>query len=153
MAKITVAKALKLKNELVGDINKLKALITSNNVYDNRNKARANTVEAHKTLGEKIVSLVKVKTAIAGANVAIHEAIYAKSEAAAMIEFLATVNTVDGIQDTGFGSDRTTTMVAQITSDVVTKQSAELQKKVSKLQDVLDEFNHKTLVDVPDDLV
>lgn len=151
MAKVTLAKALKIKNQLVGEINKIKSSIVAHNNYDNRNAAKYNVADNFPVLTEKIVQLTQLKTVIEKANEPIRKVIFEKAEFSALLEYYSTIPVNEGIID-GYG-DKQTTIVSQVSQKIIDESSATLQKVINQLQDEMDNHNHKTLIEISDSLI
>src|SRR5881296_1145791 len=132
-----IAKALKLKNQLAGDIAQLKELLTKQKFdYDNR--------EVLTRLRAKIDELIKVKAAVAAVNAEIYDKIFRLAELKGLVATLTSLDTKAGVFHEGgrFGEPGyEVEYVAQLGKVDVDKLVAELQDEIQTLQDVLDEFN------------
>ena len=75
-----LAKALKLKNQLAGEVAQLKELLANQNVRSAKQKFDYDNREVLAKLRAKIDELVRVKTGIATANVDAYERIFRLAE-------------------------------------------------------------------------
>lgn len=147
-----LAKALKLKNQLAGDVAELKARLESQN-------ARPSTVpfdyDAKEVLAElraKIAKLVEVKSELAVANAELYPRIFRLAELKGLVATLKSLNVRNGLFKEGGGSFGQAAYdieyTAQIKKPEVDALVAELEADISDLQDELDEFNHRTSVEL-----
>ena len=146
-----VSKALKLKNQLSGDIAKLKTLLTDNNVINDKIQPEYNTNTILVELTEKIKELVDVKTAIAKANVQIYDKIFQIAELRGLVATLNAVQTKDGVEEahsfriTG-AQTNPTTYKSQIDRKTLDANIKSLEERIQLLQEELDTFNFTTEV-------
>jgi hypothetical protein len=108
-----IAKALKLKNQLAGEVAQLKELLTKQNSRSAKQKFDYENREVLTRLRAKLAELVKVKAVVAAANAEIYKKIFRLSE-------------LKGLQ------------LGKVDVD---KLVAELNAEIQSLQDALDEFN------------
>lgn len=149
---VSLNKALKRKNELAGQINKLKTRITKNNSLPEGSIKRFDTMQMIKQLQKLRDDLVAIKTAIAIANVPIYEKINLMAEYKGEIEFLDTIDTKEGEINEGrfYGEDKPPVKyAATITADTIVAWQQAHEREISKLQDEIDTFNHTTTVEIP----
>src|SRR5258708_7257101 len=106
-----LAKALKLKNQLAGEVAQLKDLLAKQNVRSTKQKFDYDNREALTQLREKIEELVRVKTELARANVDAYGQIFRLAELKGLITTLKALETKNGVFHEG-GS------YAQATSEV-----------------------------------
>ena len=153
-----IAKALKLKNRLAGEISRLKGIVQAKNVREATQKEvydvkRIATVD----LINVIDDLVLVKTVIAMSNAECPSsfipagtpffAIFMMAEIKGYIETLRTVDTKDGTFNSAqgrFGEIATsvpTTYVASLKQVEIDSMIAGFEKKIDDLQDRLDAHN------------
>ncbi len=139
-----LAKALKLKNQLAGDVAKLKDLLAKQNVRSSKQKFDYDNREVLAQLRAKIDELVRVKTELARANVEAYERIFRLAELKGLITTLKTLETKAGVFHEGgqFGAPGyEVEYVAQLDKVTVDARVAELEIETQALQDALDEFN------------
>jgi len=139
-----LAKALKLKNQLAGEVAQLKELLAKQNVRSARQKFDYDNREVLAQLRSKVVELVRVKTAIALANVDAYEQIFRLAELKGLISALKALETKSGVFHEGgrFGDPAyEVEYIAQLSKVVVDTLVSEFEKEVQALQDTLDEYN------------
>jgi len=147
-----LTKALKLKNQLAGEVTELKDRLAKQNSravtvpfdYDSR--------EVLKALREKINHLVAVKSAIAVANLAQYPRIFGLAELKGLVALLKALDVRHGIfKEAGNYAQPAYEIeyVAQLKKAVVDGHIAELEAEIAALQDQLDEFNHTHSVELP----
>ena len=139
-----LAKALKLKNQLAGEVAQLKELLAKQNVRSARQKFDYDNREVLAQLRSKVVELVRVKTAIALANVDAYEQIFRLAELKGLISALKALETKSGVFHEGgrFGDPAyQVEYIAQLSKVVVDTLVSEFEKEVQALQDTLDEYN------------
>jgi hypothetical protein len=139
-----LTKALKLKNQLAGEVTELKERLGKQN-------ARAATVpfdydsrEVLVALREKIDQLISVKSAIAAANVAQYPRIFRLAELKGLVTLLKGLDARHGVfREAGNYAQPAYEIeyVAQLKKPVIDALVAELEAEISALQDALDEFN------------
>jgi hypothetical protein len=144
-----LTKALKLKNQLAGEVAELKVRLTAQNSrpatvpfdYD------ANQVLAE--LREKLDALVDVKSAIAVTNAVLYPRIFRLAELKGLVATLKSLDVRNGLYKEGgaFGQAAyDIEYTAQIRKPAVDALVSDLEAQISALQDELDEFNHQTSV-------
>jgi hypothetical protein len=139
-----LAKALKLKNQLAGEIAQLKELLATQNVRSAKQKFDYDNREVLAKLRAKIDELVRVKTGIATANVDAYERIFRLAELKGLAATLKTLETKSGVfrERGSFGEPSIEIeYVAQFGKIAVDAEVAALEKEAQSLQDALDEFN------------
>jgi hypothetical protein len=139
-----IAKALKLKNQLAGEVGQLKELLTKQNVRSNKQKFDYDNREILTGLRAKLAELVRVKAAVAAANAEIYDKIFRLAELKGLVATLNALDTKSGVFNEGgrFGDVAyEVEYVAQIGKVEVDKLIAELSAEIQSLQDALDEFN------------
>jgi len=148
MAQITLAKALKIKNRLVGRLAKVQADIQMFNSVPEGQAGQVDVpalVQNREALVEAIVGL---KAAINDANRAAQRDIYALAEKKATAQFLAGVCTRHGPQPAVYPSTTEVTYVAALKKADVDAQVTRLETDIDQLQDRLDQFNHDRKIEV-----
>jgi hypothetical protein len=146
-----LTKALKLKNQLAGEVAELKLRLASQN-------SRPSTVpfdyDANLVLSElraKLDSLVEVKSAIAVANVALYPRIFRLAELKGLVATLKALDVRNGLFKEGAGYGQSAYDIeysAQLKKPAVDALVTDLEAEISALQDDLDEFNHRVSVDL-----
>ena len=102
-----LAKALKLKNRLAGELAQLKDLLAKQNVRSSKQKFDYDNREVLARLRAKLDELVRVKTALAVSNAEAYEKIFRLAELKGLTVTLGTLDTKQGIfhEDWCFLSD------------------------------------------------
>lgn len=146
-----LTKALKLKNQLAGEVTELKDRLSKQN-------SRAAKVpfdyDAHDVLAalrEKVEHLVMVKTAIAAANVGQYARIFRLAELKGLVALLKMLDVRHGVfKEAGNYAQAPYEIeyVAQLKKAEVDKLVADLEAEITEIQDQLDEFNHTQAVPV-----
>jgi hypothetical protein len=157
--KVTVSKALKIKNRLVALIKEKGNEIGENNsvVKDGIRKVDVRKeIEVHKNAVE---TLVKVKTAIYRSNMDIQEKVFRLSEVKSLISFWGNVSCDEGLcrfVSRDIFSERSKDLYEMTTIlnfEEIREIKKELTIEADKLQDELDNHNHTTHIEIPDEAV
>ena len=144
-----LAKALKVKNKLAGEIANAQRLIEASNVVENENKSPHDVVALLKELEEKQLELADLKAKISIANGPIAGKIFGMAELKARIVFLRSLSTKDGTFNvtTRYGAESTkVTYTAQIKAADVESEVKKLSSAIEQLQDEIDEHNAATSI-------
>lgn len=139
-----IAKALKLKNQLAGEVAQLKELLTKQNVRSAKQKFDYDNREVLTRLRAKLAELVKVKAAIGAANAEVYDQVFRLAELKGLVSTLTALDTKSGVFHEGRGfaeASYEVEYVAQLGRVDVDKLVAELNAEIQSLQDALDEFN------------
>ncbi len=146
-----IAKALKLKNKLAGDVAQLKDLLAKQNVRSTKQKFDYDNKHVLADLRRKVDELVKTKAAIAAANAEVYDKIFRMAELKGLATTLDSLDTKHGVFHEGgrFGEPGYEVEYdAQLKKVEVDKLVAELQAEIQSLQDALDEFNFTRAVNL-----
>ena len=139
-----IAKALKLKNKLAGEVAQLKELLAKQNARSAKQKFDYDTREVLASLRTKIQELVKTKAAIAAANAEVYDRIFRLAELKGLVTTLGSLDTRSGVFLEGGDFARQpieVEYVAQLSKVEVDRTIEELKSEIQALQDELDEFN------------
>jgi hypothetical protein len=98
-----IAKALKMKNQLAGEVAQLKDLLAKQNSRSTKQKFDYDNREVLTRLRAKLDELVKVKTAVAAANVEIYDRIFRLAELKGLATTLNALDTKAGVFHEGRG--------------------------------------------------
>jgi hypothetical protein len=148
MAQITLAKALKIKNRLVGRLAKVQADIQTFNSVPEGQAGQVDIQALVQNRAALVEAIVSLKTAINDANREAQRDIYALAEKKATAQFLAGVCTRHGPQPPVYPSTIEVKYVAALKKADVDAQVAGLEKDIDQLQDRLDQFNHDRKIEV-----
>lgn len=138
-----ITKALKLKNQLAGEITHLKGVLESQNSRPENQPFDYDTVEVLRELKAKIVRFTRVKAAIAAANAEIYDKIFLMAELKGVIKTLKSLDTRNGsIYDiASYSSPTAVVYLAQIKRAEADRQITAIQADINRLQEELDTFN------------
>ena len=153
--KITLAKALKLKNRFANKITE-----TSRSIHDYNSviegKERPVDINALIQKREKLVdALINLKTAISYANAPVQKTIYLLAELKGDVSFLRGIDTSSGKQMKSgiWGSDdKFYNTEAVLDYATVKGLIEETEASIDANQDVLDKHNHTVELDVDDEM-
>jgi len=147
--KIKLAKALKLKNRMLTELN-----LTMNNIlsYNSMPKDNEFPYESKKLLEEYesfVLSYVDLKASISNANVSVNLRIFQLSEYKNMYKKLVAMNTFTGTQVQRYGSD---SIVYKCQMSIIEKDKylKDLTKKIDNIQDELDYHNQTIEIELGD---
>ena len=147
--KVTIARALKEKNRIVGRLAKAREQVGKENSRDKkvpRGIDVAETFAQSKVLRDRLIA---VKSAIAIANQPIVAKIIELDEVKSEIAYLNGLNVKEGVfVESNYGSRVESEIDAVIRKPQVLEEIAELQTRADRLQDELDEFNAMTKVEI-----
>jgi DNA repair exonuclease SbcCD ATPase subunit len=148
MAQITLAKALKIKNRLIGRLAKIQTDIQAFNTVSEGQVGQVDVPALMQTREALVEAIIRVKTAINEANREAQNDIYTLAEKKATAQFLAGVCTRHGPQPPTYPSTIEVNYVAALKKADVDAQVARLEKEIDQLQDKLDQFNHDRKIEV-----
>jgi len=146
-----LAKALKLKNKLAGEVEHLKDLLKKQNVRSKKQEFDYDNRELLDKLRVKVDELVAVKTAIARANAVIYNRIFRAAELKGMVATLNSLDTRSGVHIEGGNyveRPMEVDYVAQLGKVEIDRLVAEFEGEIESVQDELDDFNHANEVTV-----
>ncbi len=155
--KITIAKALNLKNKLVGEKDRLFRLVSANNSRLETTKTNYDVSDLFNQFEKTVVKLTAVKAAISTANATVYDKIYRISELKSMAANIKTVNTDESDHEDQVYNRVTGEMEKKVTKRTVVLKNVDIDNKIKsieaeieKLQDELSAFNHLTQIEVPE---
>jgi hypothetical protein len=146
-----LTKALKLKNQLAGDVAELKDRLSKQNSRAATVPFDYDTREVLTALRAKVENLIAVKSSIATANVGLYPRIFRLAELKGLVTQLKALDVRHGVfKEAGNYAQPAYEVeyVAQLKKSVVDGLVAELEAEISALQDELDEFNHSHSVEL-----
>lgn len=146
--KISLAKALKLKNRLAGRLSKVGTDIAAWNSVLQEQVGQVNVAALVQEYEKISDALIKLKGLIFRSNVPIQEKIFEKTELASRIAFLAYLPTKSGIERHSY-QNTSVEYVAFLTKKEVDSTTRTLEKRIDNIQDEIDEFNNSTKITVP----
>ena len=152
---ITLARALKLKNKLAGEIKDLKNKMMSKNVVlvgKNTNLEivtnKYNVHDMYKEIKDKKSKLVNLKIIINDANREIIHKIFSISELKDTLKFISSLDTREGLVSRGYVDSEPQEYFSQIDDNERDKIKKELETQIDVIQEEIDQYNHNTVIDV-----
>lgn len=142
-----LAKALKTKNRIAGEIAQIQKLIIASNVTESDNKPDHDVTALMNQLTLKMDELATIKSKIAAANVPIAILIARLAESKSHAAFLRTIPTKHGsfLTEGRYGTAQTVRdYTASLKGSDVETLIAAINTNIEKLQDAVDEFNATT---------
>jgi len=138
-----LAKALKQKNKLAGEVAQLKELLAQQNSRSTKQKFDYDNKQVLADLRTKIDELIATKAAIGAANAEIYAKIFRLAELKGLVATLKGLATKDGVfaESLGFSQSVEVEYVAQIKKAEIDQMTRQLDTEIQELQDALDEFN------------
>ena len=146
-----LTKALKLKNQIAGEITELKERLAKQNSHAVTIPFDYDAREVLAALHTKMEQLVTVKSALAVANVELYPRIFRLAELKGLVALLKTLDARHGIYKEGGSyaqSAYEVEYVAQLKKAEVDGLVKNLEAEITELQDLLDERNHELSVPV-----
>ena len=141
-----IAKALKQKNVLVGELSKLKTRLSENNVRTDKNKFQYKNEKVLKDTVAKMEELIGVKTAIAVANGSVYEDIFRMAELKSLVQHLKSVPVQEGeVKQPSYNSTPIVTKYVSALGRVkLDALIAGYEEEIQDIQERLDAFNFTT---------
>lgn len=149
--KITLAKALKLKNKLVKEAADHLSKVEAHNSYLSTNPPNFDVQAEYKAYRLSLDKLAFLKAEIAKANGPIHIHIVTMAETKGMINHLRSINTRKGKETVGGGYNqplRDIEYLASFSDKEIDAIIKEAEKDIESRQEEIDKFNHSTSIDV-----
>ena len=146
-----LAKALKVKNRLVKKINSLQQDITGENSIRVDNERKIVVTELMETLHKTIEELIRLKIAIFAASTPMRENILRLGELKSRIVFLQGIDTAEGKmaeKDTYHRTSSEVEYAVEFDKLYIKEEVGQCEEKIDELQEELDQFNHKTDVEI-----
>lgn len=147
--RINVAKALKVKNRLVGELTKLQEIARRENSRRDDNPSKVDVGEVFAQIAEARSKLVALKAAIVQASAPAAEELARLAEVKAFLNWLPALPVREGEEKESIGYSKeviTRNWTALYNRGAVDKWVAELQEEANALQDKIDDFNAQTQV-------
>lgn len=141
-------KALKLKNKLVGEINKLQQNIQHKNSFVVDSLQNYNVLEMIQTLESKKTKLINLKLAINEANQDIQKEIYLLSEIKSTINFYQSLNTSKGKQYSDYSRETVLEYTCWVDELEKDNKIKELEDTLESIQELIDSHNYTKEIEV-----
>jgi hypothetical protein len=151
--KVTLARALKLKNQAVREVTTRAANVQKHNSHRVDNKVNYSAADEMALLKSALDKLISIKATIAISNGPIYEKIHRMGELKGFIQHLRSIDTKEGKEslNRGYGQpEKEVEYVVTYSDKAVEAMIREVEKQLEALQDEIDGFNHKTLVEIPE---
>ncbi len=147
---MNISKALKVKNRLVGEVNRLQEILRRENSRRNDNPSTVNVEETASNLESTRIKLIALKGAINKASSPISEKLAMLGEIKNQINFYNSLPTREGEEVTLVGSNRE--KLSYQWNAFFNKEKVDLfvktkQDVINATQDEIDTFNAQTQVD------
>lgn len=146
--KVSLAKALKLKNRKVRLITEIQKKISTSNSRLAAAQTEFNARELYEKLQLVQEELVQLKTAINNANLPIQETIYRMAELKGRVTFIKSLPTHRGKVLMSYQATELQEYKAEITAPEVAEEVEKLERQIDELQDRLDRHNATVDIDV-----
>lgn len=146
---MNIAKALKVKNRLVGELNNLQQIFNRENSRRNDNPSTVDVEEVYRKITNTFSKLVALKGAINEASAPISVKLVTLAETKQYINFIKGIPCREGEELTLVGSNREKLSYqwkAFFNKENLDKQQENLQLQINKLQDDIDTFNAVTQI-------
>ncbi len=145
---MNIKQALKKKNKLVGMITEEFYKASQYNVVDEGNPRPYSATEAIGNWMKLTNDLIVLKTQIHKANLPVYDKIFELSELKSQVKLLKGLNCSSGKVAGGrWGEGEPVIKHAEINIVEKDKMIKELESRIEKIQDELDQWNHNTLID------
>ena len=142
---MTIAQALKLKNKKVALLHTLWERLNKNNSVLEGNRRPYDPVELLTTIETEIEALVDLKTRIHNASAPVRREIFLMSELKNKALKLKYLDTSEGpVRDKYDGT--VTRRIAVMPAEQIDLFTEATHQEIESLQEVLDKFNHSTLI-------
>ena len=149
-----LVKALKVKNRLVGEVNRLQGILERENSKEKGSYSQVDVSVIDTQLSVTVGKLVAVKSAITVANIGIYNKICEMEELKNQKSFIMRLDTTHGtVKESGSGFASSDKLIvreytAHLRQENVDERVIELQTQIETLQDEIDEYNATTNVDL-----
>lgn len=146
---MNISKALKVKNRLIGEVNRLQQILSRENSRRNDNPSEVNAEETANLLIETRQKLISLKGAIGEASAPLSKKLSFLTEQKAAINFYNSLPTREGEELTLVGANREKLAyqwTAYLNRESVDSIVKELQNSINETQDQIDDFNARTQV-------
>lgn len=146
--KVTLAKALKVKNQLTGRIAREQAQVRGYNRVIVENKDRHDVKGKYDNLLKYSADLIELKSAITRANQPIQEYILELAEQKSLLSILQSIPTDEGLEVTYEGNK--IDYFAHLKREFVESEQERVKARIVQLQDLLDKHNAQTEIEIKD---
>ena len=151
MQTVSLAKALKIKNRLAGELKRLQQILVRENSKLVGSVRDVDCENVYESIVDTMHKLIQVKAEIAKANVGIYGNITRIAELKGLLAFYATIPTNDGKikEEAGWREVATFSEYNAVYKKVkLDLMSTGISGEIDKLQDEIDVYNANTKVDL-----
>lgn len=149
MTKMTIAKALRYRKRVASKIAKLEKDIVANNSILEGGEREIDVASSLAKREDTVCHLIDVKLAISTKSAPIQKMILQCAEAKSRISFLSSVPTQNGKQSDRW-AETTSTYEAELRKAEVDRKVSELEDVIDELQTNIDAFNNANHVEFTD---
>ena len=150
---MNIAKALKVKNRLAGEVTRLQELFRRENSRRSDNLSTVDVGQVEKDLLSTVGNLIRLKAALCTASAPIGNKLAELAESKTLLTFYLALPTREG-EEQAFAGPTRDVIKFQWTAfhnrAAVDKAGVELQQKINDLQDEIDDYNARTKVEYTD---
>lgn len=146
---MNLAQALKQKNRICGELNRLKQIFQRENARRSDSTSKVNQAEVFEKINQLTEQLVNLKAKIATANVGIYKDIEMMSEIKSTIAYINNLHKQTGEEVSFVGRDNEKlvyTWTSYIDQEKCDAMAAKLQKNIEEIQDRIDTYNYTTIL-------
>ena len=145
---MTLAKALKVKNRLIGQLNSLREQATAHNNGRSDLTTSINIQDVWTELEEVKSRLIDLKGKVAVATAPISPKLVQMAELKSELKFIEEISVHEGTLDIGYGATtpKVVTWLPYLTEVAKAKKMKELKEQIASTQDEVDEFNAATKI-------
>jgi hypothetical protein len=147
---MSLSKALKTKNRIAGELNKLQQIFNRENSRKEGSTSKIDRELLFNQVQTKRSDLIRIKRRITEANVGIAGTLVAMAELKAESAFLQSVNVTDGksCEHRGFREAPIEAVFdAFLKQDDIDSKTAVITRAIDGLQDIADTFNATTIIE------
>lgn len=140
-------KALKVKNRLTGELNRLQEILKRENSRRDDNLSKVDVQDVYSQVFTTREKLIKLKTAISKANIGIYEKISQIAELKAFINFIQSLPVREGEEIVFIGRDQEKLVYnwkTFLNREAIDKAVQQLQWHINNAQDEVDVYNANT---------
>jgi hypothetical protein len=149
MSKVNLAKALKLKNSLVRELNRAKEILKRENVRTNKSTSKVDQAAVWALIATKTQELIALKAKITIANVGLYPLLAEMEELKSKITYVQGLPIREGVVNEGYGERVVeVTFTSFLNQEAVDKLVEEAQARIEALQDQVDAYNATTFIEV-----
>jgi len=152
--KVTLSKALKLKNRFGSKVQDVSEKIASYNSVTEGHECPVNVTVLMSRRGKLVEALVSLKLAINNANIPVQGSIYLLTELKSDMQFIKRLDTSHGQENTGWGENVSTVeKVATIGYADAQTLMESIEADIDLNQDILDKHNHTVGIEIADEVM